>query len=302
LLKLTAIVPATDNPRTLARCRRAIARSHEPPEEIIVVDDPTIHGPARARNLAAESATGDVLVFVDSDVEVHPDAFALIRRAFEADEQLAAVFGSYDDDPEPHGLISDFRNLLHHHVHHQGAGPATTFWAGLGAIRRDVFLAAGGFDADRYPHASIEDIELGVRLTADGARIELEPRIQGKHLKRWTLAQMIRTDLRRRGIPWAQLLLERPGTPTALNLGWLHRASAAASVVFFGSLVARKPRVALVALGANCVLNASFYGFLATRRGWRQAVVGIPVHMVHHVVGSAAVPAALALYLRRSSH
>ncbi|MGH7896935.1 MAG: acetone carboxylase subunit gamma, partial [Candidatus Binatia bacterium] len=44
---------------------------------------------------------------------------------------------------------SRFRNLLHRHVHQEGAGPATTFWAGLGAIRREAFERVGGFDALR---------------------------------------------------------------------------------------------------------------------------------------------------------
>ncbi|MDF2754156.1 MAG: pglI 2, partial [Gaiellaceae bacterium] len=82
-------------------------------------------------------------MFVDADVEVHEDAFQRIRSAFNGDPGLAAIFGSYDDAPGADGIVSDFRNLLHHHVHHQGAGVATTFWAGLGAIRREVFLDLG---------------------------------------------------------------------------------------------------------------------------------------------------------------
>ena len=75
--------------------------------------------------------------------------------------------------------MSAFRNLLHHHVHQQAAGPATTFWAGLGAVRREAFLASAGFDAERYPVPSIEDIELGMRLAPTAARIGLDPRDPG---------------------------------------------------------------------------------------------------------------------------
>jgi hypothetical protein len=95
-----------------------------------------------------------------------------------------------------------------------------------------------------------------------------------------------------------RLLLERPSTPTTLNLGWRHRASAGASLVIVGSLVAGKPRLAIAALGANCALNASFYRLLFKRRGWQQVAAGIPLHTLHHVVGTVAVPAAAALYLR----
>ena len=104
-------------------------------------------------------------MFIDSDVEVHRDAFVRIRRAFDADPELTALFGAYDDDPGERDPVSSFRNLLHHHVHTLGEGPATTFWAGLGAVRSEAFHAVGGFDAVRYPWPSIEDIELGGRLT-----------------------------------------------------------------------------------------------------------------------------------------
>ncbi len=40
-------------------------------------------------------------------------------------------------------------------------------------IRREVFLAYGGFDPRLYSRPSIEDIELGYRLTRAGHRIVL---------------------------------------------------------------------------------------------------------------------------------
>ena len=61
----------------------------------------------------------------------------------------------------------------------QSAGDATTFWAGLGAIQRTAFLEAGGFDAEQYRAPSIEDVELGLRLAAAGARIRLDPSVRG---------------------------------------------------------------------------------------------------------------------------
>ena len=40
--------------------------------------------------------------------------------------------------PPRRGAVSRFRNLLHHHVHASSPGPAETFWAGLGAVRREA--------------------------------------------------------------------------------------------------------------------------------------------------------------------
>src|SRR5690242_20087207 len=232
---LTAIVPATNAPPTLAACLEAIRKADEAPEELVVVEEGG--GPADARNRGAARATGNVLVFVDADVVVHADAFARIRRAFDAEPSLAALFGSYDDRPAAPGTVSTFRNLLHHHVHHSGAGPATTFWAGLGAVRRDAFEAVGGFDAERYLVPSVEDIDLGTRLAAAGHRIELDPSIQGMHLKAWGLRDMLEADMWHRGVPWVELLLRHRGGSTALNLGWRHRASTGASLFAAAAVV-----------------------------------------------------------------
>ena len=298
---LTAIIPATNEPATLARCRDAIERAGSGPEEVIVVTEPPLAGPAASRNAGAGRARGDVLVFVDADVEVHDDAFARIRAAFDADPGLSAVFGSYDDAPSAPGAVSAFRNLLHHDVHHESAGPATTFWAGLGAVRREDFMRAGGFDAERYAIPSIEDIELGMRLAASGARIELHPEIQGTHLKRWTLRSMVRTDFAARGVPWIGLILDSGGS-SALNLGWKHRLSALASVAGAAALLLRRPRAALVAALALVALNHRFYGLLARRRGAPEAALGVVLHGVHHLTSVAAVPVGVARWARARSH
>ena len=107
-------------------------------------------GPAADRNLGDGQALHPILLFVDADVELHPDAIERIKAHFSADPLLEALFGSYDDCPAAPGLVSRFHNLLRHHTHSSHPGPACTFWAGYGAVRRDSFLALGGFDAKAY--------------------------------------------------------------------------------------------------------------------------------------------------------
>jgi cellulose synthase/poly-beta-1,6-N-acetylglucosamine synthase-like glycosyltransferase len=284
---VTVIVPATNEPPTLGECLRAIEGCDAPPEEVIVVREPRNAGPAVARNIGAGSAEGDVLVFVDADVVVHEDAIRRIRERFAASDDLAAVFGSYDDAPAGTSLVSSFRNLLHHHVHQDSGGDASTFWAGLGAIRADAFRDVGGYDEARYDAPSIEDIELGVRLSESGRRIVLDPEILGTHLKVWTLPQMVMTDFGRRGVPWVRLLLER-GHSTTLNLGWRHRLSTLAAMAATISLLARRPRVAAASSLALVALNRRFYSLLAARLGAPRAIAALPLHVVHLLTGAAA--------------
>jgi GT2 family glycosyltransferase len=294
-MRVSAIVPASDRPATLDRCLAALRAAEDGPDEIVCVREPAGTGPAEARNLGAAAATGDVLVFVDADVVVHPDAFRLIRARL-SDPDVAGVFGSYDEMPEERQTVSVFRNLLHHYVHQEGAGPAVTFWSGLGAIRREAFLAVGGFDANRFPTPSIEDVELGTRLTAAGHALELDPRIQGTHLKRWTLRRMVETDLLARGAPWVALALRQRAVPATLNLGWRHRVSAVAAVALVGSLAARRPLPTACATATLLAANSGFYTFLVRKMGLRGALTGVPLHLLHHLTAVAALPVGLAQY------
>jgi glycosyltransferase involved in cell wall biosynthesis len=174
---VSVIVPAYNRSRELRECLSALSRSVPPPLESIVVDDAstddtssvaTEHGaivlrlarnagPAAARNAGGRAAQGDIVLFVDSDVVVAPEAIRRVVKAFEDDPALAAVFGSYDRRPRAPGLVSRYRNLLHHYTHQIGNPEAGTFWSGCGAIRRSVFVGVGGFDAARSPRPSIED-------------------------------------------------------------------------------------------------------------------------------------------------
>ena len=266
-----------------------------PGDELHVVTEPAHCHPGVARNIGVAGSSADVVVFVDADVELHDDAIPRLRTAFEQDATLAATFGSYDDSPGEDGVVSGFRNLLHHHVHQEAGGPATTFWTGLGAVRREAFDAVSGFDPEiRY----LEDVDFGMRLSATGARIVLDPNIQGKHLKRWGLVDMVRTDLVGRGVPWVVLLLRHRHSTSALNLGWRHRLSAFAALIGAVALVTGRVRLVVVAAVALVTLNHRFYRLLFRRLGPRGSLASVLLHALHHVVGIAAVPIGVARHLR----
>jgi len=174
-------------------------------------------GVSATRNAGARAATGKVVAFADSDVLLRADHIAQVVRAFETNHGASAVFGSYDDDPAAPGVVSGYRNLLHHYTHQHADREARTFWAGGGAVRIDAFFAVGGFD-ESYRLPSVEDIELGYRLRRAGHRIRLLPEWQVKHLKKWGLRDLIFTDVGRRAIPWTKLLRREERLDNDLNL------------------------------------------------------------------------------------
>jgi GT2 family glycosyltransferase len=307
-VRISIIVPVYNNAQDLRECLAALTVGSHPHAEVIVVDDGSTDdsaavavqrgvrllrlaknsGPAAARNEGARAAHGDILFFVDADVILPPNAVAHVLALFDEHPDVAAVFGAYDTYPHAQGLISQYRNLLHHFVHQNGNQEASTFWAGCGAIRRSVFEEIGGFDAQRFRRPSIEDIELGYRLQQAGHRILLEKTLQGTHLKRWTLRSMIWTDIVCRAIPWSRLILESRKAPDDLNLQRKQRLSAGligSAGVFLLLAVFRTELLALSmgALLGVAVLNRELYAFFSRQRGLLFASACIPLHFLYYL-------------------
>jgi glycosyltransferase involved in cell wall biosynthesis len=310
-MKLSVVIPAYNAARDLPHLMEALLPQLGAEDECLVVDDGSTDetaglsyapaglgqlrmlattarsGPAAARNLGAKQAGGDVLVFLDADVVPHGDVLARIRERMEGNPQVAAMMGSYDDQPFDLTLVSRFRNLLHCYTHHTGNPEASTFWSGCGAARRNIFAEAGGFDAELYSRPSIEDIEFGMRLRAAGHRILLDPSVQVKHRKQWTLRNMVSTDILLRAIPWTRLILAARAMPGDLNLKTSQRASALAVAALPVAVVATVvfPLAAGLAivglLGLIVALNFGFYRFLARCGGWRLALGSLPLHCLY---------------------
>lgn len=280
-LDVTVVIPATDDPGTLDHCLAAIKASTVPVGDVVVVRDRIADSPSAARNLGVERSSGSIIVFVDADVLVHPDAIGIMIGHLERDPGLVAVFGAYDDEPGAPGVVSGFRYLLHHYIHLSAAGECESFWTGLGAVRREAFDRAGGF----YLRPAMEDIDLGLRLADDGGRILCEPEARGRHLKELGLVEMVRTDIFLRAAPWVALMLERRSMDSGFNLSPRNRILALLTVAFVVSLAIRRPRAAFGSVIAFALVDLPFLRLVARTRGMVQAAASIPLHMLHHIAG-----------------
>lgn len=276
---------------------RPLARAHG--ARVIEVEGP--RGPAVARNIAAAAAAGDVLVFVDADVVATTDAIERAARVFAERPDVSAVFGAYDDHPGDDGFISQYKNLAHAYFHRESGGPAKTFWAGFGAVRRDAFLEVGGFD-ERFERPSIEDIDLGYRLTEAGHRILLDPSLAVCHLKRWTLWSMLKSDVLDRGIPWTQLILRYGQFGGDLNVRTTYRLSVVAAYLTLllaglGLLDARALAASLIPLGLLGYWGRDYYRFFHARRGIGFALRVFPLHFLTHLYNGISFAAGTLLFV-----
>jgi glycosyltransferase involved in cell wall biosynthesis len=315
-------IPVRNDPDNLRQCLAGFKTQELADCEIIVCDDgstPPVadddlratgvectlirqpgQGPAAARNHCAQIANGRFLFFVDADTVPSADMLERARRIVTSAPDIDAFFGSYDDEPADRGLISSYRNLLHHHTHHHAAmakQTITTFWCGCGVIRRDLYRQMGGLSTF-YDQPSIEDIELGARLSARHIRVAIFPEVQVKHLKRWTLRNWLYTDLFRRGIPWVRLMRARRQWGSQLNFSWAQRiASVAATVfvfcVFLVTIHGGFGVLGLTALAVFLALNRPFFELIRRKRGAMRAVQVMPLHLLYAFVCVVSVGAAL---------
>jgi len=269
-------------------------------DRVVKLDGPP-GGPAGARNAGAAVAGGEWLLFVDADVRVRMDTLCAFWHSIEVHPSASAIFGTYDATPAAPGLVSRYRNLLHRYVHLRGAGPAETFWGGLGGMRAALFREVGGFDTRRYARPQIEDIEFGYRLRDAGVTILLDPSIQGTHLKDWSFARMAVTDFRDRALPWMRLILEgqRRG-PMTLNVAWREqlKVGVAGSAIgaLLGAVVWADLRFAWLALAlttALAVSNLPIYRWFARERGERFALAVLPLHLWYYFSNAVAAGVAV---------
>ena len=325
---LTIVIPAYNAEATLGDCLAAIAASERQPDELILYDDGSTdgtgdmaraagavvlrndgppRGPAVGRNAGVAIAKSELIIFVDADVSIHPTALGRLEAAFINDPKISAAFGSYDDRPRSQRSAALYANLRHHFVHQGGGREATTFWAGLGAIKADVFRAVGGFDV-RYARPSIEDIELGVRLNQGGHAIALVPEALGKHCKDWGKRQLWRTDIMSRAVPWTQLIAAGRTQGAELNLVGTERLKSViahlcwllplAALVFhfnarLGVLDSSPWHLGRWLMGfgvasglAYVWLNRAFLALLYRAGGLKTMVLGLGLHWMYHCYAS----------------
>ena len=309
---VSVIIPVHNGGSYFRTCLSKLAEAVPRPIEIIVVADgesdgswrmakefgakliriPECGGPARARNVGAQAAKGDILFFVDADVAVCPEAVGYAKSVFKNNPYLAALIGSYDDAPGDPNFLSQYRNLLHHYVHQTGNEEASTFWGACGVIRREIFLQMGGFN-ENYRQASIEDIELGYRLKQAGYKIRLCKTLQVKHLKRWEAVGMVKADFFYRALPWTELIWRDRKLNNDLNLQVSNRLSViltyAMLLLVLGSCWSL---ICLVGAGLVAVplvaINAPLYRFFKQKHGIVFALKTIPWHWLFYFYSGLA--------------
>jgi len=183
-LPASVVIPTRNRPQAVEQCLAALAEQTLPPGffEVIVVDDSSepalaldparwssrfalklIHqkntGPAGARNRGVAEARGEFLVFTDDDCLPTPTWLEMIIASLRANPD--ALVGGSTFNGLKKDLFAETSQLILEMVYgHFNRNPANSYFFASNniALRRDHYLASGGFDAD-FDSPAAEDRE-----------------------------------------------------------------------------------------------------------------------------------------------
>jgi cellulose synthase/poly-beta-1,6-N-acetylglucosamine synthase-like glycosyltransferase len=185
-MAISIIVPAFKAERTIGACLEALLRQKPNDCEIIVVADDESreairalaeprgarvltpnHGAAAARNLGAENARGDLVLFVDADCVPEKNWIQAMTAPF-ADPQIVGAGGM--KQTKQRGIVPRFIQMEfdYRYDNERNLRYIDFVDSGTAAYRRAIFLENGGFDT----HLSdAEDVDLSYRLSELGYRM-----------------------------------------------------------------------------------------------------------------------------------
>jgi glycosyltransferase involved in cell wall biosynthesis len=218
LLSVCAVIPTYNSVRTIRQCLAGIKQQREAFDQVIFVDecsrDGTLEilaaaegveviamekggGSARARNLGARQARGDIIIFIDSDVQIPAHTVQVVKDKFRQRPELAAVCGIYTKTPLlEQNFIARYRAIQQHVWKKSRCGLTSFFACSVGAIKKEVFESIGGF-AEHYMTSDIEDYEIALRLVNAGHQILQVAEIQGQHDGNFQFLDLVHTLFRR---------------------------------------------------------------------------------------------------------
>jgi GT2 family glycosyltransferase len=199
---VSVIVPVHGRAELTRRCLDLVLADLPADAELLVVDDASADetpgllaeygdainslrleenaGFARACNEGAAHARGELLVFLNNDVEPSPGWLTALRRCAEANPEATAVGAKllYPNGTVQHAGVVFGQDGYPHHLYagfpadHAAVNRSRPLQAVTGAcmlVRRGAFEAAGGFDPGYLN--SLEDVDLCLRLAEAGGQV-----------------------------------------------------------------------------------------------------------------------------------
>lgn len=187
--RVSVIIPSFNTAAFLTEAITSAIEQQPPPAEVLVQDggstDDTVsvlrsfgdrvswvsepdRGQSDALNRALGRATGDAVIWLNSDDLLVPGAIAAATAAFQADAHLAFAYGDYDVIDEKAAIVRRYRSSPYSwdRIFRKGC----YIFSGALFIRREALVRIGAFDPTLR---ACMDLDLMLRLDRAGKSIHL---------------------------------------------------------------------------------------------------------------------------------
>lgn len=281
-----------------------------------VIRSESRQGPAKARNLGASLTKSEILCFLDSDCLIKSDTLKKLIRFLEENQEVDAIFGTYDDNPPTKNWIGRYKNLYLHHTYQIADSDTRIFSTACGCVRRNAYDAIGGFSEPYLKFPGMQDVEFGYRLSEAGFLIKILKDVQVTHLKDWGLS-VWKSDIVNRGIPWIKIILSKPSRieqernmskaqRVCLVLTWM---ATALSIVMLPHIlnsqytsVSILVLIALLAIHAVIALmNSELLRLMNRRFGFIFAIFAYIMHYIYYLNCGVAITIGTMVYFIEKS-
>ena len=227
-MKISIAIPTYNAQDSLAECLNAIRASTFKDLEVIVVDDCSTdnsreiasayhvklitnddeknRSAARARNMGIQEATGDIILFLDSDVIIPKDLLQNVHDILRDRPDISAVQGVYQAKPYYQDIFSRYKHYIFSFRGHKDDRSFVSYiHTACAAGRKEVFKKYK-FNENLNRR---EDIDYGLRMSKDGHLIYVDSDIAVNHKKKFTLKSFTRYQIRTaRGMISQRLILK----------------------------------------------------------------------------------------------
>ncbi len=295
---ISIIIPAHNAMPEVTRCLEALAQNNLTETQIILVDDSSSdgtssaldsfsaldvpaqcirldpqRGPGAARNAGLESSHHPHLLFLDADVVLPEQSLDWIRDSLDLYShrtEVGGVLGTYAEHLPAADFWTNFKNLTTSFLYRTTETLSPFIHTPIFCIRKELIEKAGGFDSGL---ATAEDFHLGLNLGTMGYRFVIDRRVQGLHLKRYSLKGILSEDRRR----IRDLRRAKPREEQRRFYYRAHRWSRIASVALplpilvLAGLGPWAPAAALAAFGLLALFyafNLRFLTYCRQKLGW----------------------------------
>ena len=157
-----------------------------------IINNPKNYGFPKSMNKGVTQASGDFLLFLNSDVKLLSFNFLKVTKMFTENKSLFALtFAQIEKDGHLTGANQGkFSQGLFHHQERKANSVSENLWpeGGSSLVRKSYFLKLNGFD-EIYSPFYWEDVDLGYRAKQQGWTTLFYPLIKVEHHHQTTISK-----------------------------------------------------------------------------------------------------------------